>query len=451
VAQVAYQMKFKPIVLKQLILDCGLTQLEVARDGLRAGESVLNLIINRNYAPTTIKDYKKRIEGYLSKNEKALEWLADQGLQMKDLWQTLNSRAKIHPPLIPSPQGRGTIFDPLSPGGRGRYDSQPRQGRGGDLRQARHSLVGRKVAATRAVKPFVPGDPTLITISWEVEMISQEAMKHFKIFRNPFVDDIQKDNDIYMSEEHRYIEAAMLDCARHGGFLAVIGEVGSGKSVMRRKVVEQLRRDGDILVIYPQMIDKTRLTAASICDAIIMDISDERPNLKLEQKTRQVQRLLLSRSKNGYRSCLIIEEAHDLNTHTLKYLKRFYELEDGYRKLLGIILIGQTELKHMFNESLHVDMREVIRRCQIAEIQGLNGHIQDYLSLKFKRVGAAMETIFHNGSIEALAKRLTSKDRQSKTISHAYPLLVNNYAARAMNLAFEMGEALVTAEVVDAL
>jgi len=450
--QVAYQLKFKPIVLKQLILDCGLTQEQIAKEGLRAGESVMNLIVNRNYAPTTIKDYKERIEGYLSKNQTVLEWLAANDFQMKDLWAPL--------PSIPSRQGRGMFTNqlqgtpasrerqeikiPLSPGGRGR-------GRGGDLRQARHALVGKKTAATRAIKPFIPGDPEEILISKEVEMISQEAMKHFKVFRNPFVDDIQKDSDIYMADEHRYIEAAMLDCARHGGFLAVIGEVGSGKSVIRRKIVEQLRRDGDVLVIYPQMIDKTRLTAASICDAIVMDISDERPKLKLEQKTRQVQRLLLSRSKNGYRSCLIIEEAHDLNTHTLKYLKRFYELEDGYRKLLAIILIGQTELKHMFNESLHVDMREVIRRCQVAEIQGLNGHIMDYLALKFKRVGSDLKEIFHNGSIDALAKRLTSKDRQNRNISHAFPLLVNNYAARAMNLAFELGEAKVTEEVINAM
>jgi len=276
-------------------------------------------------------------------------------------------------------------------------------------------------------------------------------MKHFKVFRNPFIDDIQKDADIYMSEEHRYIEAAMLDAARHGGFLAVIGEVGSGKSVMRRKVVEQLRKDGDVLIIYPQIIDKTRMNAGSICDAIIMDISSDKPKIKLEQKTRQCQKLLLERSKQNFRSCLMIEEAHDLNLNTLKYLKRFYEMEDGYRKLLGITLIGQTELKYAFDEARHVDLREVIRRVQIAEIAGLNGHIKEYLNLKFKRVGSEMEKIFSADAIAALAKRLTSKDRQNRTISHAYPLLVNNYAAKSMNMACEMGEAKVTENVVMAI
>lgn len=283
-------------------------------------------------------------------------------------------------------------------------------------------------------------------------MISQEAMKHFKIFRNPFVDDIQKDSDVYMSDEHRYIEAAMLDAARHGGFLAVIGEVGSGKSVMRRKVVEQLRKDGDTLVIYPQMIDKSRLTAASICDAIIQDISNEKCKAKLEDKTRQVQRLLLDRAKAGYRHVLIVEEAHDLKIQTLKYLKRFYELEDGYRKLLGIILIGQTELKHLFSEGHNVDMREVIRRVQVAEIRGLNGNISEYLKTKFGRIGRELSDIFTEDAYDALSKRLTSIGRDGKAkISHAYPLLVNNYVARAMNMAQEIGEPKINAEVVNAL
>ncbi len=283
-------------------------------------------------------------------------------------------------------------------------------------------------------------------------MISQEALRHFKVFRNPFIDDVQKDADIYMSDEHRYIEAAMLDAARHGGFLAVIGEVGSGKSVMRRKVVEQLRRDGDTLVIFPQMIDKTRLTAASVCDAIIQDISNEKCKAKLEDKTRQVQRLLIDRAKSGYRHVLIVEEAHDLNVMTLKYLKRFYELEDGYRKLLGIILIGQSELKHMFNEGQNVDMREVIRRVQVAEIKGLNGNLKEYLAVKFKRVGKQVTDVFADDAFEALSTRLTSTSRDGKNkISHAYPLLVNNYTARAMNLAFEMGEPVISADVVMAL
>lgn len=414
----AYQKPFEPIVLKQLLIDCDIPQNDLAQEVARElglatiSRPIINLVVNKNYEPPTFKGIRAAIEAVLSRHPKADHWLAARGVSPQGIWAPLGATLKNKLPA-------GTH---------------------------RRSVAGIKKAA------MIPGNPDAITIAWEVEMIGQDVLKHFKLFRNPFIDDIQKDADIYLSDEHRYIEATMLDAARHGGFIAVIGEVGSGKSVMRRKVVEQLKRDGDTLVIYPQMIDKTRLTAGSICDAIIQDVSSERCKAKLEDKTRQVQRLLLDRAKSGYHACLIIEEAHDLSVNTLKYLKRFYELEDGYRKLLGIILIGQTELKHMFNESTNVDMREVIRRVQVAEIKGLNGHLKDYLGVKFKRVGASLDAIFADDAFEALGKRLTSTSRDGKSkVSHAYPLLVNNYTAKAMNLAFEIGEPRITADVVDAI
>lgn len=415
----AYNLDFAPILLKALVVECDISQADLqqaveAQVGRKVSRPTINLCLNRGYIPGTIKGFVAAVEQVIDHHPQGRDWLLARQLKVADIWRPLGEDRRLAMPV-----------------GHSRRNRQGRQ---------------------RVRSAMVPGDPEQITINREVEMITQEAMRHFKLFRTPFIDDIQKDADVYMSDEHRYIEAAMLDAARHSGFLAVIGEVGSGKSVMRRKVVEQLKRDGDTLVIYPQIIDKTRLTAASICDAIIQDVSSERCKAKLEDKTRQVQRLLLDRAKSGYRACLIMEEAHDLNVNTLKYLKRFYELEDGYKKLLGIILIGQTELKHMFNESQNVDMREVIRRVQVAEIRGLNGHLRSYLEVKFKRVGREASEIFAEDAYEAMSKRLTSVSRDGKgKVSHAYPLSVNNHVARALNLAHEMGEAKVTAEVIEAI
>ena len=415
----AYAGELRPIILKQLLADCGINQAVIG--GLTGlARTSINLVVNRGYIPVEAPEFKKEVEKFVKSDTRAAGWLKDQDLTAPDIWQPLGKvNYRVRPADIGNKISAGIRKDPNS----------------------------RRLSGPATT----PGDPSELTINWEVEMLNQETMKYFKIFRNPFIDDIQKDGDIFMSEEHRYIEAAMLDAAHYSGFLAVIGEVGSGKSVMRRKVVEQLRKDGNTLVIYPQIIDKTRLNAGSICDAIIMDTSDEKPKIKLEQKTRQVQKLLLDRSAQSFRSVLIVEEAHDLSPATLKYLKRFYELEDGYKKLLGIILVGQVELKKYFNESTHVDMREVIRRIQVAEIRGLNGNIGDYLSLKFRRVGNKLEDIFDPEAITALSKRLTVSNQGNKKISHAYPLVVNNYAAKAMNTAVELGEAKVTASVVEAI
>ena len=381
----AYKLEFKPIILKELCLALGISQTHIGNVA-KVSRAAANLAFNRGYLPAGKPEFVANVEADIKANPRAMQWLAERGMKTEDIWKPL----------------------------------------GKDMRHANPSADNQKMWATRKQPAMVPGNPETITINMEAEMISQEAMQHFKIFRNPFIDDIQKDSDIFMSEEHRYIEAAMLDAAKHGGFLAVIGEVGSGKSVMRRKVVEQLKKDGDTIVIFPQMIDKTRVNAASICDAIIMDLSEAKPSMKLEAKTRQVHKLLLERAKQGFRSVLIIEEAHDLHTNTLKYLKRFYELEDGYRKLLGIILVGQTELKNLFNETTHIEMREVIRRIQTAEIKGLNGNTKQYLTMKFKRINVKLEDIFDDSAFAAMSSRLTTKDRRNQAISHAYPLIVNN-------------------------
>lgn len=403
----AYQLEFNPILLKELCVDCGISQTRIGKETGLSRPSI-NLTLNRGYIPKERPDFKFKVENIISTNLKAIQWLAERQMTAQDVWQAA----------------------------------------GKELRNSTPAGTGKKTWSTRKQAVMIPGNPEQLIVNWEVEMISQEALRHFKIFRNPFIDDIQKDSDIFMSAEHRYIFEAMIDAAKHGGFLAVIGEVGSGKSVMRRKVVEQLRRDGDTIVIFPQMIDKNRVNAASICDAIIMDLSETKPSMKLEAKARQVHKLLLERAQQNFRAVLIIEEAHDLHTNTLKYLKRFYELEDGYRKLLGIILIGQTELKTLFNETKHIEMREVIRRIQVAEIKGLNGNTKDYLSMKFKRIGTRVDDIFEDAAFKALTRRLTTKDRNNKSISHAYPLMVNNYAAKAMNMAYELGEKKVTEDIV---
>lgn len=407
-----YSLSVKPIILKELAAGCDLPQGVFAKlTGLKRPS--INLVFNRaGYLPTSRPEFEKTVEGFITQNPAAMHWLLERGLKVKDIWKETGRPAKkVHP--------------------------------------AGHS---RRMSITnsRRHKPIQQGDPNAVTINWEVEMITEETKRHFKLFRNPFLNDILEEKDIYMTDEHRYIEASMMDAAKHAGFLAVVGEVQSGKSVIRRKVVMALQREDNMRVIFPAIVDKTRVTATSLGDAIVSDISSEKAKIRQEQQARQVHKLLLGRHKQGHRHVLIIEEAHDLPFSVLKLLKRFYELEDGYEKLLGIILIGQPELKEKLDEKEHPYMREVIRRVQLSEIKGLNGDLKGYLGFKFKRIQADASKIFTDGAIEALGKRMQAKDqRTGKAISQAYPGLVNNYAAKAMNLAFETGEKIVTEGVVN--
>ena len=285
-------------------------------------------------------------------------------------------------------------------------------------------------------------------------MLALKTFRKFGITADPFTGDVMKADDVYLTEETRFAAEYIIQTAKAGGMVALVGESGSGKTTVRRYAVDRMEREGQkVRVIAPRCIDRTRLTASSICDAVIRDCSTEAPKRTLEGKARQVEKILTNSSRAGYSHVLMIEEAHDLAVNTLKYLKRFWELEDGYKKLLSIVLVGQIEMKHKLDESRNWEAREVIRRMEVLELPPLgNGkEIGGYLDIKFGRLGKERKAVIDDSGCEALAARLRKQTRTEVVYSVAYPLLVNNWCRKAMNLAAELGAAVVDAEVVNAI
>jgi type II secretory pathway predicted ATPase ExeA len=284
-------------------------------------------------------------------------------------------------------------------------------------------------------------------------MLSLNTRKFFGIFKDPFTDDVIAAGDVYLNDGSRFAAEYLFQTARAGGMLALVGESGSGKSTIRRLAIDRWQlEDQKVRVISPRIIDKGRLTASLICDAVIADCSTEKPRRTLEAKARQVEHILTNSSRSGFSHVLMIEEAHDLSIQTLKYLKRFWELEDGFKKLLAIVLIGQVEMKAKLDESRNWEAREIIRRMEILELEPLNGkEISGYLGLKFARLGKERNSVFTDDACEALARKLQRQTRNGVVYSVAYPLLVNNWARKAMNLAASMKVKTVDADVVNSL
>ncbi|MDI1278055.1 AAA family ATPase [Methylobacter sp.] len=308
---------------------------------------------------------------------------------------------------------------------------------------------------------------TEITMTSEVldmllrkQTLSPAAKKHFGLFRDPFSDDVNEADDVFNSPTTRYVREYLWSTAKFGGFMAVIGESGAGKSTLRKDLEERIAREqAPIILVQPYVLgmednDKKgkTLKSAAIMDAIILTLApNERPKLSMEAKSRQLHRILKDSRRAGYAHCLIIEEAHALNTQTLKHLKRFLELEDGFKKLLSIILIGQTELKKKLDER-SPEVREVVQRCELVELAPLDASIDDYLRFKFSRVGADIANVFEADAIDGIRSQLiftkssTAKNRE--TISLMYPLMVNNLVTAALNQAAQLGFAKVSGDLI---
>lgn len=280
-------------------------------------------------------------------------------------------------------------------------------------------------------------------------MLTPAAKKHFKLFRDPFQFDMNSTDDVFLSAEQRYIVEAMFQTAKHGGFLAIAGESGSGKSTLRKLLINRIS-GLNVRLIFPQVIDKTRMTTQAVCQAIVNDLAPDRTvKSALEAQARQVRDVLLASSRADQSHVLVIEEAHDLSITTLKYLKRFYELEDGFKKLLAIILIGQPELRDKLDEQRYPEAREVIRRIEVAELQPLGAALEEYLTHKFARINTPIASVFADDAFEAIRARWTrTKPGTRDVVSNLYPLIVNNTVTKAMNRAATLGVPLITADLI---
>lgn len=307
--------------------------------------------------------------------------------------------------------------------------------------------VNRIYAVSRTTARTAPRQPDIKPV--ETVVLSSAAKEKFGFTANPFptdMSDVQANADVMLWPNNRFVLASMQSAARTGGLLAVVGESGAGKSVLRKKFLDECEKKhgDDLRIVRPRIIDKSKMTAAAVCEAIIRDLT---PGVTirhtLEARAKQVEEALTGLFHAGTRACLLLEEAHDIASDVLKFLKRFWEIDVGWQRPLAVVLLGQLELKDRLNEQSHPDIKEFIRRCEVAELLPITERIDDYLAFKLNRAGVPFKSVFAPGAGDAIRARLSSATRNL-----CYPLVINNLVCRSLNDAAMAGEKLITPEII---
>ena len=160
--------------------------------------------------------------------------------------------------------------------------------------------------------------------------LSSLAKTHFNIVKNPLADP-RNASELYLNKKSRFIRECLLDAAQNGNFLALVGESGSGKSTLRMELLENLKHSQKpVIIIEPYTFSMSRdgrtgtLKTRHLLEAILSTLSpDSSIHVSPEMLAKKVHKSLLESYRAGFKHCLIIEEAHDLHTHTLKAFKSF--------------------------------------------------------------------------------------------------------------------------------
>lgn len=163
---------------------------------------------------------------------------------------------------------------------------------------------------------------------------------------------------LFYSAKHREaFNHVLYGIRERKGFVQLTGEVGAGKTTLCRAMLEQL--DGHYstaLILNPA------LNPDQLMKAITTEFGLPIYQLGLDRldSLAMFNEFLLRQVDQGRETVLIIDEAQDLPDEMLEQVRLLSNLETDDRKLLQIVLMGQTELRDRLNQHAMRQLRQRI-------------------------------------------------------------------------------------------
>ena len=247
-------------------------------------------------------------------------------------------------------------------------------------------------------------------------------LAHFGLNQLPF--GITPDTEfIYPSGSHREaINLLHLALASGEGFIKIVGEIGTGKTLLCRNFLAELGPEWQAAYIpNPQM--EPRAFLHEIADDL--GTGDGAP--EAAHVVKRLNLRLLEIAQSGKNVVLCIDEAQTMPRLTLESLRLLSNLETEKRKLLHIVLFGQPELDEMLAAHSARQLRQRIafhhrlRRLDADEVG-------NYVSQRLRMAGHGGAPLFTPAALKALYY-----------CSSGTPRLVNILAHKALLAAFGEG------------
>ncbi len=209
------------------------------------------------------------------------------------------------------------------------------------------------------------------------------------------------------------------------GFVKVIGEVGTGKTLLCRKLMGML----DERCFYTAYIPNPYLTPDELRHALAHELRVNNADEYSDQVLLQhIYQRLIEISSAGARVVLLVDEAQAMKPETLEALRLLTNLETEKEKLLQVVLFGQPELELTLNRQ---DLRQLKQRVTFAQnLRPLNEiEISHYIHHRMAVAGHIGMPLFTEDAIRFLYKK-----------TKGTPRLINISCHKALIVAFGRGD-----------
>jgi len=259
--------------------------------------------------------------------------------------------------------------------------------------------------------------------------------KFFGLARNPF--GVGPDPQFYYGtvKHNEALANLTYGIRRRKGFVVLTGEVGTGKTLLLRCLLEALRRSK---VTHAFVFDPL-LSTSDLLRHVVADFGIKDPKTNRADLLMQLNQFLIEVYRSGSTAALLVDEAHLLSAELLEEIRLLSNIETTQHKLLQILLVGQPELDDILDSPY---LRQLKQRVALRyKLEPLDeSEVHGYIDRRLQLAGAPgrMLEIFPP---ETLARIVA--------YSHGTPRLINNICDAALVNAYAQQERFVKAETVD--
>ena len=252
-------------------------------------------------------------------------------------------------------------------------------------------------------------------------------LDHFGLNEPPFR--ITPHTDFFFDGANRgaTLDALIYAITHDEGIVKVSGEVGSGKTMLCRVLMERLPDNVTIIYLANPSLSRDDILYA-IADELRLDVPD---NARSSVVMRALQDHLIQSFGEGRQVVVLIDEAHAMPVETLEEIRLLSNLESNRSKLLQLVLFGQPELNDILARP---DMRQLKER--ITHNFGLEPLVREditqYLDFRMRAAGYRGPSVFSPAALKTIAQSSLGLTRR-----------INILADKALLAAFSSGSHLI--------
>jgi general secretion pathway protein A len=258
----------------------------------------------------------------------------------------------------------------------------------------------------------------------------------YNLKRNPF-EIIPDPSFLFATPAHNEAMAALYHGVRaHKGFVVLTGEVGTGKTLLLRCLLELFKETDDIAYAY---VFNGRLSPCEFLQYIASDFGLSVAGKNKGEILLDFSNFVVGRGINNLTTLLIVDEAHHLSEDILEEIRLLTNLETNYGKLLQILLVGQPELDDKLDSpQLRQLKQRVAYRARLVALDA--NETRGYMERRLEIAGAASHGrfLFPEETVACVFRH-----------SHGIPRLINTICENALITSYARRARSVTPEIID--